>query len=838
MQALLGTWHAVAGGAWRDAPGRALLAILGIACGVALGAAVHLINATARQEFEAAARALAGVADIVVRGPRQGFDEALYPHVAMVPGVAVASPAIEVDATLAGVRDSIRMLGLDVFRAALVQPALVAAPEADVSELLNADAVWLTHSAAEAFGLAKGDTLRVRVGTSVVPFEVAAIVPHSVYPEPLAIADIATLQWRLSQLGRLQRIDVRVQPGADIARVTRDIEALLPPDVTLSRPDVEASRASAMTRAYRLNLDMLALVALFTGAFLVFSTQFLALMRRRTQFALLRVLGVTRSALRGMLLAEGAVLGVMGSALGVLLGYASAAYVVHRYGVDLGAGYFSAQSAALPPQWGALAAYFALGIVFSMLGAAPPAIEVSRRAPALALRAGDEQDYARPAGRTLTGVALLAAGGICAALPALHGLPWAGYAGIALLLLGTVMIMPSVATRVLRYVPCPRPVSAALAVARAQAAPRQASVTIAAIVTSLSLMVSMIVMVASFRESLDAWLQHMLPADVYLRTAPAGETGFLTPEQQEIVATTPGVARVSVIRSQQVYLRPDRPPLTLLARTIDPAHPGDTLLLKSESISPAPGAPPPIWVSEAVHDVYGWKPGDVVRVPLAGAEHAFTVAGVWRDYARQTGGLVIERPVYVALTHDRLANDAAIWLAPGTDVNALAQSLRVRLDAGEDIELNETASVRARSLAVFDRTFAVTYGLEAVAILIGLLGVSSSFSAQALSRRREFGVLRHLGMTRRQIAAMLGCEGALLATFGAAVGLALGCLIGLVLIHVVNRQSFHWSMDLHLPMLPLAALSLTLIAASAFVAMWSGRYAMRHEAARAVREDW
>jgi putative ABC transport system permease protein len=146
--------------------------------------------------------------------------------------------------------------------------------------------------------------------------------------------------------------------------------------------------------------------------------------------------------------------------------------------------------------------------------------------------------------------------------------------------------------------------------------------------------------------------------------------------------------------------------------------------------------------------------------------------------------------------------------------------------------------VRARSLAVFDRTFAVTYGLEAVAILIGLLGVSSSFSAQALSRRREFGVLRHLGMTRRQIAAMLGCEGALLATFGAAVGLALGCVIGLVLIHVINRQSFHWSMDLHLPMLPLAALSLTLIAASAFVAVWSGRYAMRHEAALAVREDW
>jgi putative ABC transport system permease protein len=433
---------------------------------------------------------------------------------------------------------------------------------------------------------------------------------------------------------------------------------------------------------------------------------------------------------------------------------------------------------------------------------------------------------------------LLVAGAASAALPALHGLPWAGYAGIALLLLGTVMIMPSVATRVLRLVPSPQPVSAALAVARAQAAPRQASVTVAAIVSSLSLMVAMMVMVASFRASLDTWLQHMLPADLYLRTSSAGETGFLTPGQQEAIVTAPGVEHAAFIRSQQVYLRADRAPLTLLARPIDRARPGDTLVLQSETLVPGPGAPPPVWISEAVHDVYGWKPGDLVRLPLAGAERLFTVAGVWRDYARQTGGLIVERSVYIEMTGDRLANDVALWLAPGTNPDRFAQALRARLGASDDLELNETGAMRARSLAVFDRTFAVTYGLEAVAILIGLAGVSASFSAQALARRREFGVLRHLGMTRRQIAAMLGAEGALLAAFGAAVGLALGCAIGLVLIHVVNRQSFHWSMDAHWPVLPLAALSATLIAASAIVAVWSGRYAMRGEAARAVREDW
>ena len=838
LAALLAVWHAASIGAWREAPGRTLLAIGGIACGVALGAAVHLINSTARSEFELAARALTGVADLVVRGPRQGFDEELYPRVAALPAVAVASPAVEVEAALADVQDSIKIIGLDVLRAGRVQPALIDVTRRDVIALLDQDAVWLSRAAADALGLAAGDDLRVRVGTAIVPFKVIGVLPGEAYPEALAIADIATAQWRLGQIGRVQRIDLRLKPGADADAVSAQIQALLPPGVLVTRPDIEASRASAMTRAYRLNLDMLALVALLTGAFLVFSTQFLALMRRRTQFALLRVLGVTAPALRRMLLLEGALLGVVGSGLGVLLGHALASYVVQRYGVDLGAGYFRSRSAALTPQWGVYAAYFSLGVVFSVLGAAAHAVEVSRRAPALALRAGDEQELAPRRGRAAWGMALIAAGGACTLMPALRGVPWAGYAGIALLLIGTVILMPALASWALARARMPAGVSGALAVAQLRAAPRQAAVSLSAIVASLSLMASMLIMVSSFRASLDAWLMHMLPADIYLRAAPAGDTGYLTPEQQALIESTPGVDTVTFLRSVQVYLRPDRPPLALLARTIDPRRAQDTLLLETRSIVPAPNAPPPIWISEAVQDMYGWRTGEEVSIPLAGRNARFTVAGVWRDYARQTGALIVERPVYVALTADRFANDAAIWLASGTSAANLAASLRERLGDTEHIELNETATVRKRSLAVFDRTFAVTYALEAAAVLIGLLGISAAFSAQALARRREFGVLRHLGMTRRQVSGMLACEGALLAAFGAALGMVLGGVIGLVLIHVVNRQSFHWSMDFHLPAVPLAALSAVLVAAAAVVAVWSGRYAMRDEAARAVREDW
>jgi putative ABC transport system permease protein len=351
-------------------------------------------------------------------------------------------------------------------------------------------------------------------------------------------------------------------------------------------------------------------------------------------------------------------------------------------------------------------------------------------------------------------------------------------------------------------------------------------------------MVSMLIMVTSFRDSLDAWLERMLPADLYLRAARGGETGFLTPELQARIATAPFVERTEFLRSQNLLLAPERPPVILLARPIAAGAPGATLPLIAPPLTPRADAPPPVWVSEVAADLYGLRQGEAVRLPIGDTALLYTVAGVWRDYARQTGAIVIDRELYVKLTGDPLANDAALWLAQGSSVSAAARALREHLGDAEGLEISTTREIRAASLRIFDRTFAITYALEVAAILIGLFGVSVSFSAQALARRREFGMLRHLGMTRREIAAMLGCEGALTAALGAALGLAVGWLVGLILIHVVNRQSFHWSMDLAVPWLPLAGLVAAIIVAAVVTAVWSGRAAMDESVVRAVREDW
>ncbi len=245
-----------------------------------------------------------------------------------------------------------------------------------------------------------------------------------------------------------------------------------------------------------------------------------------------------------------------------------------------------------------------------------------------------------------------------------------------------------------------------------------------------------------------------------------------------------------------------------------------------------------MWVNETMVDVYGFAPGKVVVIPLGEKAVAFTVAGVWRDYARPQGAMVIERERYLALTGDRTATTAAIWLAPGATVDELRQAIAREIPGGARLDIVSPAEIREVSLHLFDRTFAVTYALELAAVVIGLSGLSSSFGALVLARRREFGVLRHIGMTRRQIGAMLATEGLLLSGIGLATGLGLGYLISLILIRVVNRQSFHWGMDLSLPWTVLAAAALAVLVLATGTALSSGRKAMGVGVVQAVKDDW
>ena len=862
---------------WRELihhPWRNLAAVVAVMLGVALAFSVHLINASALSEFSQAVRSVNGQPDLELRAAQGTFDEAVFERVANHPQVAVASPVLELASyavTEAGKRTALRILGVDALVVARVAPALMPVPDrppndgatggadnADRFAIFTPGFVFLNATARQNIqGMA---SFKLQSGLQLLGVKVAGSVNTG--GAALAVMDIAAAQELFDKRGQLSRIDVRLSPGADRAAFIQSLQ--LPPGITATEPGDDAQRVSNLSRAYRVNLTVLALVALFTGAFLVFSVLSLSVAKRAQQFALLGVLGLTGRERLALVMAESALLGLVGSATGIALGTALAALALRLLGGDLGGGYFAGIAPSLQFDAGAALVYGALGVAAALVGGWWPARAAQKLPPAQTLK-GLGAAPAQGRAHWLS-VALIAAGALLALSPPVFGIPLAAYVSVALLLVGGITALPWLIALLYDQL---SPLVAhqllpLLAVERARRVRESAAVAVSGVVASLSLAVALTVMVASFRDSVTQWLNVVLPADLYMRTAApsgaggSGDTVYFTPEFVQAMRQVRGVARVSTLRTTTLLLSASQPAVALIAR--DLTDPAAALPLVGAAL-PTPPGHVAIYVSEAMVDLYGARPGTVfkplgtvfsqsfnppgqqIRGAVAIDSIApFYVAGVWRDYARQFGAITIGQQDFERLTGDQRVNDLGLWLAPGAVSSEVEQAVRGQAErlagAGALIEFASTSQIRAISLKIFDRSFAVTYWLQGVAIAIGLFGVAASFSAQVLSRRKEFGLLAHLGLTRRQILTVVAGEGAAWTLIGSIAGLGLGLAVAVVLVHVVNPQSFHWTMDLVLPWLRLLGLCAAVVAAGTATAWLAGRAAAGKDAVLAVKEDW
>ena len=819
--------------------------------GVALALSVHLINASALSEFSQAVRSVNGQPDLTLRAAQGQFDESLYARIASLPEVSVASPVLELSTyaqAAGGARQSLRVLGVDALLLARLAPELLPRPaDADDRFAFFAPAtVFLNAAAQNALG---AGSVQLQSGLNLLAVRVAGSVAAG--GGPLAVMDLGAAQDLFGRGGELTRIDLQLRAGVDRADFVRRQQSAAdwPAQLQWSEPGDAAQRVSQLSRAYRINLTVLALVALFTGAFLVFSVLSLSVAKRAQQLALLGVLGLGGATRLQLVLCESLLLGLLGSAAGVALGTALAALALRLLGGDLGGGYFAGIAPALQWSWAAALTYGGLGVVAALVGGWWPARTAQQLPPAQSLKGLGVAPVGH--GRAWLSLAMLLAGGLLALLPPVAGIALGAYLSVALLLVGGIGALPGligllygrlsplVAKRALPM----------LAVERARRVRESAGVAVSGVVASLSLAVALTIMVASFRHSVTDWLDVVLPADLYVRTAAssaAGETAYFSPEFVQAVAALPGVARAGSLRVTQLLLSPEQPAVALIAR--DMQTPARVLPLVGPALSVPAGAIG-IYVSEPMVTRYQANPGDFFE-PMANSfaktgAPRFFVAGVWRDYARQFGAIAMDEQDFVRLTGDRRVNDLALWLAPGAREDAVQAAIRqlAAQTSGpglnhELIELASAGEIRVRSLQIFDRSFAVTYWLQAVAIAIGLFGVAANFSAQVLARRKEFGLLAHLGLTRRQVLSVVAGEGAAWTVMGSIAGLALGLAVSVVLVHVVNPQSFHWSMDLQVPWMRLLALCVAVVLAGTLTAWLAGRAAASADAVLAVKEDW
>ncbi|ASJ73284.1 FtsX-like permease family protein [Granulosicoccus antarcticus] len=852
-------WLAIS--CWRQQPGPLLAAVFAIAMGVSLGLGINLVNASALSEFDDAISLINGDAQYQLTGALDSIDDEILSVVEQDPDVVAASPIISMNLPLSQAQgaenlpESIPLIALDIFRAAKVAPSLL--PRADESleggagsAVFSDEAIFLSAAAQREFQRKVGESLPVLVNGQVVQLIVSGDVPGVDDQTSIAIMDIGAAQWRLGWLGKLSRIDLRLAEGVDpqawLARVQED-PLLATANVRLDRPDSGKQRMSNLSRAYRVNLNVLALVALLTGGFIVFATLDLAVTRLIPTLSLVSVMGATSAFRLRLVLILSVVLGVLGALLGIGLGIALAWALLGLVGGDLGGGFFAASRPSLSLPVSSLTLFFMLGVIAAVAGGLSPALKLRHLSPAQALKGGQSLILSARLSPLWISLSLFVVGTGLLFLPAINGLPIAAYLAIACWLFAGVLVVSPllgvVAKALSQWRLTQRRPMLMMAVMRLNSAHQRAFPALAGVVASFALVCAMAMMVFSFRVSVDEWLEGVLPASLYVRVPTTGANAAFSATDRDSLSAIEGISKIQFARNLDLVIDPERPSVELVARTINTSNPDADLPITGTVLALADKDPECtlIYVSEPASVLYQWGVGDHVSLPLSSnsvGETCFQVGGIWRDYASQSGAIAISREDYVQLSGDESVSGASIWLDDGVNASQVVSAIRTQLGTLSELQIRSAEDIRALSLHIFDRSFAVTYVLEAVALLVSLFGVATTYSGEALSRTREFGMLRHLGVTRRQISALFVYESLFCISLGVLWGALLGAAISQVLIQRVNPQSFNWTMQTHWPLDQLSGAAMILVVLGAFTATIAARKAAGRGPIEAVRTDW
>ena len=836
--------------AFKAQPGRWLIAGLAVALGITLAVAIHTVNRSALSEFSRALDLVNGQASAQIVMPTGEFSDQLYDQIVTRQtelGIRAVSPVLERNTA------QIRVLGIDIFQAARVSPSLVPLVSEDQDQgLFSDDAIFLSAAALQKLQLSVGDSLALDYEGKTILFKIAGTMPGAI-GQVIAVMDLSVLQWRLGGLGRISRLDVQLLNDKGIEEVAKAVQNLNL-DLRLISAQERDRRASNLSRAYRVNLNVLALVALFAGAFLVFTTISFSVLRQQSQLALLSIFGASPRWIFSLVLAQAGVVAALGGLLGIGLGLTLAFVLLKMLGGDLGGGYFSGAVPPLEIDTVALLGFWILAISVGLLAAYFPAKAATSKRPTELLRAGSTERVLRPVIYNRVALIFSIASLVLAFMPAIDDLPLAAYASIACLLFAGLALIPWLvqycfsrfAKSLSRWQKQPSPLI--FAIWRLAQAPASAAGLIAGVVAALALTVAMVVMVASFRDSMTQWLDQVLPADLYanFKQLKQGDEFLKNPNLLKSIEQVPGAERYELSVQRKVLFQSDRPEVTLIARPLQQARIGQSLpLIGSVYLDNSSQNQPPlpvVYISEAMVDLYDWRPGEVRTLPLFNGQQSAQkvwVAGIFRDYGRQHGALIMDLAAYQNISGDQQYSGIAIWLVSKADPAEVLNALRAAIPQFRDQEFNNRTNLRALSLTIFDRSFALTYALEIAALLVALFAVATGFAGQALLRQKEYALVYYLGQSSTQSTAWISAESSLLLGLAVIWGTLLGLLMSQVLIHRVNPQSFHWTMDTSVPYLALITLMFVLVGSGIAAALWASKRNLKQvNLITALREEW
>ncbi len=804
-------------------PLRSLLTLVAVALGVAVVIGIELAGNAASGSFQSSLSTLTGTVDLQITA-NGGLDEAVMATVSQLPLNLRAVPVLEVP-VLTGQKVSTTLFGVDSI-AGVVSGSVTRAAAGRIS---------VSEALAQRLHVRPGNGLTLRLPPGPVTFTVGPLVAAK--DAEFLVLDIADAQRVLDRYGKLDRIEITVSPGEDFAHAEREIRRALPEGVLIDKPGTRGVENQRMLRAFRWNLRVLSYISLVVGAFLIYNTISISVVRRRPEIGILRALGTSRGAVFALFLAEALLFGIFGGAIGICLGRAMAEGLVGLISATVNSLYASSRPAAvaltLPV---ALSAAFT-GLGISLLSALSPSLEAMAVAPTEAMGRGSrETTFRSHTLRNLLCALACAAIAIAASMQGpVDGRPLFGYlAAVLFIACAAFTAPPFIRSAIFVLTPMLRRMFSAVGLLAGRglvSSLRRTSVVVAALATAIAMMASVAIMVGSFRETVIVWLDTQLRADLYIRAAGPAQAGEYPPLPAGVpdrVRRIPGIQAMDVFTALEFRFEGQR-------ASLGASDPGILLKYGRQRFLPGedresilrelPDSNNAI-VTEAFASKHNLRQGSRITIPLGNHPITLRVTGIYYDYTSERGFVLIDRRTLERYLPGQPPTNLALYLAPGYSVEQVRRAV-ADATAQYAIDIAPNEMLRAGAVEIFDRTFAVTYALEAVAILVAMLGAANSLLALVLERKDELRLLRFLGAAAGQIRGMILVEAALLGLLADVLGLALGFALSYVLIYVINEQSFGWTIQFHPPVMLLGAALAAVWAVTVAAALYPASLASR-----------
>jgi len=810
------------------------LSVLGVALGVAVAVSVDLSTGSAQRAFELSTEALTGTTTHQIVAGSGGLSEAVYRRLRVDLDVRAAAPIVEGYVALA--RDPtrvLRVLGIDPLAEGAVRTYLAASladvrlPDEPTSvplgELIRTPGttVVATQTAA-TLDVVPGETLDVLVDGRDEHLSVVAVLDTDGTSslgglQDVLVADISTAQELLGMVGRLTRIDLRLE-GARGAAILQRIEAVLPPGAQIVPAGARTAATLQMTLAFRTNLRAMSLLAMICGMFLIYNTMTFSVVQRRTLIGALRSLGVTRAEIFRLVIGEALVIGAVGTLLGLAAGIGLGRLLVDLVTRTINDLYFTVAVRELTVSPVSVVVGAVMGLGATVAAALVPAREATRTAPRKALARSEIEIRTRALTPRLATMAVLLGvlGAAAIAFPSGSLVP--AFAGLFAVLLAAALLTP-LATRALadlshrlvfrRFGPVGR-----LSARGVAAGLSRTAVAVAALMIAVSVVIGVGVMVASFRLTLVRWLDYTLQADLYVSSVSARRPApdlVLDESARATLEAHPAIATLGTIRMAPLPAGNSEIALVAIEDGVDD---GSAYRLKvGGSGAWQSFLEGDVLVSEPYASRHSTKVGDDLELRTDRGEQAFRVAGIYYSYASDQGAVLMHRGTYDRWWLDRGISGLSVTARPGAALDQLTEDVRNTFPR-QHVAVVTNRLLRERALRVFDRTFLITSVLRTLVMLVAFIGMLSALMAIQLENTREYGVLRATGLTPGQLWAMVTSQTGLVGGIAGTLALPLGLGLAWVMIHVINKRSFGWTLQMHVPVeILLQAMALAIIAA-------------------------